>query len=139
MCDCITKSLRSIFANLYYPLEFEILVSNKDIFDTNALAYMEKMNSYDVMDTKIMDKIMKEYWTSNIDLGDSFFLASTCYNILFKYDFNIMKDYEAENRFYHTFDLTKMMSHGLIMRVWTESMQLRFFIDLVIYVVMLAA
>ena len=100
---------------------------------------MEKMNSYDVMDTKIMDKIMKEYWTSNIDLGDSFFLASTCYNILFKYDFNIMKDYEAENRFYHTFDLTKMMSHGLIMRVWTESMQLRFFIDLVIYVVMLAA
>ncbi len=65
------------------------------------MVYMEKMNTYTVMDTKIMDHIMKEYWNSNIDLSGGKFLAcSTSYNILTKFEFKVMKDFEANHRFY---------------------------------------
>jgi hypothetical protein len=65
------------------------------------MAYMEQLDSYTLMDTKIMDHIMKEYWNSNIDLsGGKFLGCSTCYNILTKYEFTVMKDFEANHRFY---------------------------------------
>lgn len=65
--DNMINSLNSMFVKLYYPTEIKEQVKKKDIFGVDALSYMEKMNSYDVMDTKIMDRIMKEYWTSNFD------------------------------------------------------------------------
>jgi hypothetical protein len=33
---------------------------------------MEKMNAYTLMDTKIMDRIMKELWNSDIDVSGNF-------------------------------------------------------------------
>jgi hypothetical protein len=34
---------------------------------------MERMDAYTLMDTKIMDRIMKELWNSDIDVSGSFF------------------------------------------------------------------
>lgn len=69
-----------------------------------------------------MDRIMKEYWQSNIDMGGNFFTTSTCYNILYKYELDFMKDYETEHRFYHTTDINKIPAHMYMMRVWMSSM-----------------
>lgn len=41
----------------------------KDIFETDAMSYMERMDAYTLMDTKIMDRIMKELWNSDIDVS----------------------------------------------------------------------
>lgn len=41
--------------------------------------YMELWDLFGLMDTKVMDRIMKEYWNSNIDANGSFFQASTSY------------------------------------------------------------
>jgi hypothetical protein len=36
------------------------------------MSYMERMDAYQLMDTKIMDRIMKELWNSDIDDSGSF-------------------------------------------------------------------
>ena len=139
MRDLITRRLRSILINLYFPLEIKEQVRQKDIFETDALAYMEKMNAYTVMDTKIMDRIMKEYWNSNIDVSGNFFAASTCYNILTRYGLDFQHDYETSHRFYHKREVAKIRAHGCIMRVWMHSMQQRYFIEIAIYLVYLVS
>jgi len=40
---------------------------------------MEKMDSFSLMETKVMDRIMKEYWKSNIDISGSVMSCSTAY------------------------------------------------------------
>lgn len=82
MRDLISKHLRNILINLYYPTEIKEEVRIKDIFGVDALSYMEQMDAYTLMDTKIMDRIMKEYWNSDIDVSGKFMNNSTCYNIL---------------------------------------------------------
>ena len=63
---------QSILKNLYYPTEIKAQVLQKDIFETNAMSYMEKQDAYELMDTKIMDRIMKELWNSDIDISGHF-------------------------------------------------------------------
>jgi hypothetical protein len=45
------------------------------------MSYMEKMDSYSLMDTKIMDRIMKELWNSDIDISGSFWDESNIIKI----------------------------------------------------------
>ena len=47
-----------------------------------------------------MDRVMQEYWQSNLDANGSLFEASTSYRILTSFGESNLDDYERENRFY---------------------------------------
>ena len=80
--DFLMKSLRSILKNQYFPTEIKAQVRSKDIFETDAMSYMERQDAYELMDTKIMDRIMKELWFSDIDISGHFLDQSTAYQIM---------------------------------------------------------
>ena len=61
---------------------------------------MEKLDSFKLLDTKVMDRIMKDYWNSNVDASGSFMGNSTCFNILTVNKLTHIDDYESSNRFY---------------------------------------
>jgi len=46
------------------------------------MTYMERMDAYTLMDTKIMDRIMKELWSSDIDVSGHFMSQSTTFQLL---------------------------------------------------------
>lgn len=71
-----------ILVNLYLPTELKILVRRKNLENHNTLYYMELMDAFRLMETKVMDRIMKEYWNSDIDTSGSIFQASTAYQLL---------------------------------------------------------
>lgn len=73
LIDQMTEQTRNILVNLYLPIELKIQVKRKDLKNRNSLYYMELMDAFRLMDTKVMDRIMKEYWSSNIDTSGSFF------------------------------------------------------------------
>lgn len=98
--------------NLYFPTEIKEEVKQKDIFGVDALSYMERMDAYTLMDTKIMDRIMKEYWNSDIDVSGKFINNSTCYNILTQYSLDFAEDYEKDHRFYSKREMNKTKTHG---------------------------
>jgi hypothetical protein len=65
--DNVRENLGNILRNIYHPAEIKMQVTAQDIFKLDALSYMERMDAYTLMDTKIMDRIMKELWHSDID------------------------------------------------------------------------
>ena len=90
---------------------------------------MEKMDAYSLMDTKIMDRIMKELWNSDIDVSGRFWDLSTL--------FTIWSKPEDENyyRFYRTLQPTKFKTHSYIIRVWAENIGYRYNIEMFVYIV----
>lgn len=55
---------------------------------------MEKMDSYKLLDSKVMDRVMKDYWNSNIDSSGYFLSCSTCFNIMTSNKLSHTDDYE---------------------------------------------
>jgi hypothetical protein len=101
----------------------------------SAMSYMEQFDTYKMLDTKMMDRIMKDYWGSNIDTSGSFLEASTSFNIL-KSDFTSKDDYEATHRFYHKRDYKSFRPHEFVYKVYVRSMQQRFFFELIAFLVL---
>jgi hypothetical protein len=105
------------------------------LFNNTALFYMEKLDSFKLLDSKVMDRIMKDYWNSNVDASGSFFACSTCYNILTLGKLSHNEDYESTHRFYEPFNLNEVRPHEYIYKVYLLSMQQRYFIEIMIFLV----
>ena len=73
LIEIVTLQCQQILVNLYMPNELKISVRRKDLANHNSLYYMELMDCFQLMDTKVMDRIMKDYWNSSIDTSGSFF------------------------------------------------------------------
>ena len=76
-----------------------------DLMNRDSLYYLERLDAFKIMETHIMDRVMQEYWQSNLDASGAFLGSSTCYGILTSSSDNGVKssqdfDYELENRFY---------------------------------------
>ena len=126
-----------ILVNLYLPNELKISVRRKNLSNHNSLYYMELMDAFKLMDTKVMDRIMKEYWNSDIDTSGSIFQASTAYQLLFpNSSVSEYQDNELSHRFYQRRDISKFRSHFLMMQVYLKSMQTRYIIELMLFVVL---
>ena len=94
---------------------------------------MESLDSYPLMDTKVMDRIMKDYWNSNIDTSGSFFVNSTSHQILTVHKLAYIEDYERSHRFYVRRDPGETRSHPYLFQVYLNSMQMRYFIEIVTF------
>ena len=112
----------------------------------DSLYYLERLDAFEIMETHIMDRVMQEYWQSNLDASGPFLGASTCYGILTKSgEANGFKksDYELENRFYrpsrrNQSDSSKIMPHQFNFVVVRRSMQTRYFLEIIIFFALVA-
>jgi len=77
------------------------IIQQKDFSGRNLLYYMRKLNTFPLLDTNLMDRIVQDYWYSNLDTRGNFMGASTAYQILTKYKLSFSEDFESKNRFYH--------------------------------------
>ena len=80
-----------------------------------------------------MDRIMQEYWQSSLDATGHIMGASTCYGILTHIDDRYKYDFEQTARFYKTNNVEEVRPHRLNFAVVRQSMQIRFFIEMIIY------
>ena len=101
---------------------------NKD-----SLYYLERMDAFEIMETHIMDRVMQEYWQSNLDASGHFLSASTTFTILTHISARLT-DCELEHRFYKTRSpkLGKH-AHKLSFTVVMNSMQVRYFLEMLIF------
>ena len=97
---------------------------------------MARHNVYTVLDTKVMDRIMQDFWKSNIDTTGSLFEASTSYRILSLNSIKYRKDYEKDNRFYKIRPLSLLRSHNFQFEVWKRSMQVRYFLEATSFIIL---
>lgn len=92
---------------------------------------MARLQLHRVMQTNVADRVVKDTWSSRVDISGSIFENSTVYNFLFFNYVDSSEDFEAKRRFYHSRNLTlDVRPHKFSFRVWLQSMSLRYFIEM---------
>ena len=101
------------------------------MMNKDSLFYLEHMDAFAIMETHIIDRVMQEYWQSNLDASGGFMSSSTPYSILF----NSGKfDYERHSRFYQPRVLKQgKQPHQMSFVVHTNSMQVRYFLEIFVF------
>ena len=86
-----------------------------------------------------MDRILKDIWSSKIDVSGTIMDNSSCWTILRYGHLNYDEDFEFRYRFYVDRASTRstIRPHILTFRVWCESIKLRYFIEMLVYLGML--
>jgi len=136
-CKRIIKPLemqaKQIINSFLAPDELKILMKQRDLNMRDLLWYLAEHNIYSILDAKVMDRILQDFWNSNIDVSGTFMDASTFYQILKKSKFVYTKDEEKERRFYLERDSTLSRPHLLTFEVWKKSMFVRYMIEMLIF------
>ena len=71
------------------------------------------------MKTKTIDRVLKDQWSSKVDVSGSIFENSTSYYILKFGNNKFTEDYEIQRRFYQKRDLEEdVRPHAFAFRVW---------------------
>ena len=95
---------------------------------------MARLQLYKVMQTNVTDRVIKDTWNSRVDISGSIFENSTAFNYIFYNYFSSNEDFESKRRFYHKRDLTtEVRPHRFSYRVWLQSMNLRYFIEMAFF------
>ena len=76
-------------------------------------------------------------WESKTDIGGSVFDLSTSYYLLTKNRLTFKEDNEVRNRFYNKKLDERVLPHRCTFAVWKKSMNLRYLIEAIIYVLIL--
>lgn len=86
-----------------------------------------------------MDRILQDFWNSNIDITGRFLEASTSYQIIRKSHRSYTKDQEKIRRFYIPRNVKEIRPHILQFEVWKKSMFIRYVCEAVIFIGIAAA
>jgi len=100
LAEIILSQAKSVLDRLFFPKQIRFQIRQIDLMNRDALYYLEYLDAFEIMETHIIDRVMQEYWQSNLDASGSLFGVSTAYRILSHYEDRYLYDYETENRFY---------------------------------------
>ena len=76
-----------------------------------VIDYMEQHDSFSLLETKVMDRVIRQMWEGSYDTGGSFLSLSTCYKIITKGSPSYQKDYERAHRLVCQRDLGAKRHH----------------------------
>ena len=133
LTDKINSQGVSVLTKLFFPRQMKYQIRQIDLMNRDSLYYLERLDAFDIMQTHIMDRIMQEYWQSNLDANGNFMGASTAFRILTHYEDRYRFDYEFQNRFYKKQKTKLIQPHRMTFMVVRRSMQVRYFLEMLFF------
>ena len=70
---------------VYDPYKVRQLLKQTDMDRKSVLVLFAQLKLYRLMQTKVADRVIKDIWTSKVDISGNFFEVSTAYSYL-KFD-----------------------------------------------------
>eukprot|EP00347_Sterkiella_histriomuscorum_P018277 403346125 len=132
--DRIEEITKNIIKAIPNSDELKQLLQQRDFRGNDSLHYMALYNVYTILDTSSTDRILQDFWRSNIDASGYLMEASTSFRILSQRSRKKIVDVETQNRFYKFINIKSLKSHQYQFNVWKKSMQVRYFIEAAVYV-----
>ena len=80
-----------------------------------------------------MDRVMQEYWQSNLEASGSFLDGSTSYGILRHLGKEYKYDYEQMTRFYKKQDYSEIRPNKMNFAIIRNSMEMRYLFEVLIF------
>ena len=125
--------------NFNDPYKIRKLLKQTDSNNLTVLQLLSDLDLYKLLQTKVADRVVKDTWSSRVDISGYFFENSKAFNYLL---FDELESGEADDLsllFKSTFrsrDLDKeARPHNMSYIVWNESMSLRYFVEMVLFIV----
>ena len=101
---------------------------------------MEEYDSFSLMETKVMDNVLKKMWRGPFDTGGRFFAFSVCYKVLTKeINTDYQKDYERTHRLRCRGRIEKTRHHPYTFKVYKKAMDFRYYIELLLFILVAGA
>ena len=133
--EIVIAQARSVLDRLFFPRQMRFQLRQIDMMNKTALYYLEHLDAFQIMESHIMDRVMQEYWQSNLDASGSFLEASTAYGILTHTDSDYNHDFEAQNRFYMARSDSSIEAHRYTFKVVRRSMEIRYFFEMAFFLI----
>lgn len=131
LSEKILNQGKTILDRLFFPQQIKYQLRQVDMMNRDSLYYLERLDAFQIMETHIMDRIMQEYWQSNLDISGSFMDSSTAYGILNHFDDRYNFDFESQNRFYRASSSEREIKpHKMNFMIVRKSMQIRYFMEI---------
>jgi len=92
--------------------ELKLILKQKDLQGHDCLWFMAQHNVYTVLDTRVMDRIMQDFWKSNIDVTGNILETSTSYRLLSADSFAGKIHQEEQTRFYNPKSVKDFRQHN---------------------------
>ncbi len=130
----LIEKLLKLLDRLYLPQIIQKFLKQRDLEGNSVLEKLARFNQFAVLQTKLVDRVVRDYWGSKIDVSGSLMDNSSAYTLIRYGDLRYQEDFEKRYRFYMPKNVTeKIKPHLLTFRVWAESIKLRYFIEMIIF------
>ena len=97
-------------------------MKQRDLAGNSVLEKLARFNQFEILQTKVVDRVVRDYWGSKVDVSGSLMDNSSAYTILRYGDLRYLEDFEKRYRFYMPRNvMEKIKPHILTFRVWAES------------------
>ena len=127
----LSEQAKAILQHLFEPSVINYYVRQTDLFDLRVINYMEQHDSFELLETKVIDRIIRQMWESNVDDSASFFGHSICYKILKKSSPDYPKDYLRTH--WLRWGSVSTRHHPFTMLVYLKSMNIRYYMELFLF------
>lgn len=130
MKDIISSQLKDVLEMYNDPEELMMMVDQTDYQGNDCFWFMDEYHLYNILDCRIMDRVIMKKWTGKYDINADILDYSTAYTLmrdkysLFATDW-VFQELKHEML---TFDRSEK-THFLKFHVWLNSMQLRARVD----------
>jgi hypothetical protein len=84
----------AIIKSFHSSDELKLVLKQSDLFGKDLLWYIAEHNIYSILGSRVMDRIMQDFWRSNIDVTGNILECSTSFKIMKNSSFSFTKDEE---------------------------------------------
>eukprot|EP00347_Sterkiella_histriomuscorum_P010999 403374131 len=130
----IEELIKQVIKDIQNSDELKYLLQQRDLQGNDSLYYMSLHNVYSILDTKSTDRIIQDFWKSNIDVNGNLLAASTSYRIFEASINNNNFSFQDLNIFKQQNSVNQLKSHNYQFNVWKKSMQVRYFFEATFFV-----
>lgn len=96
----LIKNLIKLLDRLYLPQIVNKFLKQRDLDGNSVIEKLARLDQFGILQTKVVDRVIRDYWNSKVDISGSLMDSSSAYAILRYGDLNYLDDFEKRNRFY---------------------------------------
>lgn len=117
--DDLKTILINLLESMYEPKQITKMLKTTNFRGESALDLMAKLKTYTILQTKVTDRVISDYWASKVDVRGTILDNSTCFRLLSQNALSYNEDFESRTRFYAKRCLQDDVSpHLFTYRVW---------------------
>ena len=133
MKELLSEQMRNVLEMYNDPDELMVLVEQTDYEGNDCFWYLDEYDLYNILDSRIMDRVIQKKWTGKYDINATILDYSTAFTLMRDKYTLFATDWVFQELRHEMLTIDRSdKTHGLKFHVWLHSMLLRSRVDAVV-------